>query len=173
MKDYEHIKILSDKTADYIEKSVTDESKVKMSRYNQCWNDMVHIIDRFLADTVNDKGIVLDKTKILDIICHNAGDRKYWNLNMGSKGKMMLTYYYHKSDNIYSIVRSRGVTYSEIPIYIEIGNCIIIVDNVTKQAEYLSNNRKLFYVHRIQNDYIGYRMPAYQFEIKNNFTKSA
>lgn len=173
LSNYNQIKILSEKTADYLEKCISNETTPKSQFYYQCWNDAVHTIDIFIKSILIKNGIVLDKAKILDIICHDENIKTYWNLDMRSSQKIVLTYYYHKSDNIYSIVRSRAVEFSGIPIYIDIGNCIVLVDNHTKQVIYLSKNRKLFYVHRSQNNYIGYCLSASTNKINNIFTKTA
>ena len=161
-----HFRLIADKTAEHIERDISKGKRL---------DDVEYYISS-AVQSLKDNGFAPDVEKIINIVSHRDRSVVYWHLKHIKNGGAELRYFYRKSDDEYTLVRSgkygklKFGDVSEWCVW-EIGNCIVISDNVNKKLVYLSKDKMLFYAYRFKNGYKGYG--SFSDKLKNNFDKSA
>lgn len=161
-----HFRLIADKTAEHIERDISKGKRL----------DNVEYYISSAVRSLKDNGFAPDVEKIINIVLHRDRTIVYWHLEHIRNGGAELRYFYRKSDDEYTLVRSdryKKLKFGDVSEWCvwEIGNCIVISDNVNKKLVYLSKDRMLFCAYRFKNGYKGYG--SFSNIFKNNFDKSA
>lgn len=155
---YNYYKMLTDSTAKYIDSFIVSGTSdiIARRKFSTCWKDVNYILNS-MAYSFDKQGLKLDKEKVFDILYHNYTEKRpeYWCFDFKPDEYRVMNFY-RKSEDAYTLIRSKNITFSELPNIYEFGNCIILTDSAGLKAEYLPAERRLFYVCRHENDYKGF-----------------
>lgn len=118
---------------------------------------LLSAIERFQYD-FEGLGYNVDAEKIKGIAFENNasknGKQRYWILKINND-IAIISEYYHKYNNYYSLIRNNDITINGIPDIYHIGNCVVIADDMEKQLYYYNDVFRLRLVSREGNLYKG------------------
>lgn len=152
--------VIANSTAYYIDDVVNGRKTCSRKALDNLKKCIDYSVDRTVFD-LNRRGVVIDKFKILDIIFNRANENKvrYWYLNkklddkkhrtVKLENRMKLRYFYCKSGNRYSEIRSvKAIEFNSIPKVYQFGSCCVIIDSESRNVWYLPSNNRIMYAIR-------------------------